>query len=236
VARAKGNRIREMLTAGEVPLGVILTYIRMPAIMEVIGGAGYDFVVIDTQHSPFSLETVSDMCHFAVRAGLVPIVRPPSHSGSEVDRILDQGALGLMYPQVESRAEVEEVRRHISDVHLLVIQVESRAAIEGIGSIIEGEGVDVVEIGRHDLSASYGVPGQTRHPLVLEAVDSVVRECSSRGIAVGGYGRTREDTDDIIRRGVRWLMCQSDMGLIQAGLQSAVETAREVIKDANVRV
>lgn len=221
------NRVTDKLTNGEIPLGVILSWIRMPSIMEVIGAAGYDFVVIDMQHSAFSLETVSDMCRFAALAGLVPIVRPPSHQGWEVDRILDQGARGLMYPQVEARADVDEVRRHLSKDHFLVIQVESRLAVESIGKIVEGGGIDVVEIGRHDLSASYGVSGQTRHSLVLDAIDSVFRACSSRGISVGGYSRNREDTDDLIKRGVSWLMCESDVGLLTTGFKAALESAQQ---------
>lgn len=231
MSRTQVNLVRDKLVSGGTPLGVIVSYIRMPSIMEVVASAGYDFVVIDMQHSAFSLETVSEMCRVARSAGVMPIVRPPSHNLAEVQRILDQGAMGLMYPNVGSREEVDEVRNLLREDHLLVIQIESRAAVQSVEPIIEGGGIDVVEIGRHDLSASYGVPGETRHPRVLEAVDTVIKACRDRNVAVGGYGRSRDDAEDLLRRGVRWMICQSDLTLLNWGFKTSIDVVRAAVRE-----
>lgn len=227
----KGNPAREKLASGGCPLGVLVSYIRTPSVMEIIGSAGYDFVAIDMRHSVFSIETVSDMCRVARSVGLVPIVRPLSHSGEEIQRILEQGAMGLMYSQVTSRSEVDEVRKLLRRDHLLVVQLESGAAVDSVEAIVDGGGIDVVGVGRHDLANSYGVPGEIRDPLVLQAVDTVVKACRNRKIAVGGYGRTREDAEDLIRRGVRWLICESDLSLLTSGLKKSIDDVRGVINE-----
>jgi len=226
----KGNPAREKLASGGCPLGVLVSYIRTPTVMEIIGSAGYDFVAIDMRHSVFSIETVSDMCRVAKGVGLVPIVRPLSHTAADIQRILEQGAMGLMY-SVASRSDVDEIRKVLRKDDLLVVQLESGAAVESVEAIVDGGGIDVVGVGRHDLANSYGVPGEIRHPRVLQAVDAVVKACRKEKVSVGGYGRTREDAEDLIRRGVRWLICESDLSLLTSGLKRSINDAREVVNE-----
>ncbi|MEX0789361.1 MAG: aldolase/citrate lyase family protein, partial [Actinomycetota bacterium] len=79
--------------------------------MRMIQAAGYDFVMIDMQHSSLSNVTVADMCEMARGVGLVPIVRPVSHAPEIGGRVLDMGAAGLMHFDVSSRQQVDEFLR-----------------------------------------------------------------------------------------------------------------------------
>jgi 4-hydroxy-2-oxoheptanedioate aldolase len=131
--------------------------------------------------------------------------------------------------------EGQDVNQLQNDQTMLVIQIESAAAVEGIEEIVKGGGISVVEVGRADLSQSYGVAGQRRHPTVLGAVDKVVSACAKWDVAVGAGCDSRADAEDLIARGVRYLMGPgNDFGLLNRGyrdgrqmLQTLVEAAQQ---------
>jgi 4-hydroxy-2-oxoheptanedioate aldolase len=75
----------------------------------MLATAGFDFIYIDMEHSCLSIETVGDLCFAALAAGLVPIVRPPGKDPHLLARPLDNGAMGLLIPHVDSREEAEAV-------------------------------------------------------------------------------------------------------------------------------
>jgi 2-keto-3-deoxy-L-rhamnonate aldolase RhmA len=201
----------------------------MPSVVELVAATGYDFAILDLQHSSFSLETIGDMCLIGRHVGIDCFVRPPSHDVPAVERILEQGAAGLMYPLVQSRSEVDEVRAVLAPHHALIIQIETREGVANVSSIVEGGGVDAVQIGRTDLSGSLGVPGEVEHPLVREAVDAIVSGCASSNVAVGAYSNTRRDTEDLLGRGLRWMICASDSSLVKAAFTSSIEAARSTL-------
>lgn len=238
-----GNHVKTKLTSGRLALGTIVGFVRNPAVIRMIAQAGYEFVIIDTEHSSFSIDLVSDMCEVARAAGLVPVVRPDLDNPSLARRLLDQGALGLMCPAVESRPQVEtlrrplregpearaafdyrslsgsEARRFFEDNLQLIIQIETRQGVERIDEILNGGGVDVVQIGRTDLSRSFEVLGERRHPLILDAVDRVAAACKKRGIPVGAMCDSEADGEDLVRRGVRWLIFSTDESLLFEGYE-----------------
>jgi len=229
------NRVKAKLAAGGFAFGTGVAMIRTPALMRLIAGAGYDFVFIDMEHSSFSFETINDMCDMARSVGLVPVVRPYSHDPALGNRILDIGAMGLMYFDVESREQVDgfvramhfppagtrqnsrgsafdyqpirgaESYRFVDENTMLVIQLETLEAIENIDNILKGGGVDVVEIGRSDLCIALGVPGQREHPKVLEVVDRAIAGCRRHNVTPGCGSDSLEDAQSMIRRGMRYV-------------------------------
>ncbi|MBU6422887.1 MAG: hypothetical protein KGQ88_02495, partial [Chloroflexi bacterium] len=230
------NRAKEKLASGGYATGTWLQLVRTPSVVRLIAAAGFDMVFIDMEHSSFDWQTVGDMCELARAEGIAPIVRPYDRTGPLVNRVQDLGAMGLVFHDVTSRAEVDELLRIVRyppDGHrgvsaggpavdyrtgdgktlqaavnahtLLAIQVESAAGVDGLDGILRGGGVDLVEIGRADLSTSLGVPLQPRHQRVLDAVDRVVSVAVKHGVAVGVTAASPEDAEDLIRRGVRSL-------------------------------
>jgi 2-keto-3-deoxy-L-rhamnonate aldolase RhmA len=105
----RANQLKQLLSAGQVALGVGVRYFRSWEIAAMMASAGFDFLFIDTEHSAYGLETVSDLCRAAVMAGITPLVRIPEIQYSLLSRPLDLGAMGLVIPHVDTRAQVEEV-------------------------------------------------------------------------------------------------------------------------------
>ena len=101
------NRIRAQLEAGQTVIGTMLVEIRQPGVMTLLANAGFDFVLIDNEHGPFSIETIADLSRAARAAGITPIVRVPELSYAHVVQPLDAGAQGIMLPRVTSVEQVE---------------------------------------------------------------------------------------------------------------------------------
>lgn len=118
-----------------------------------------------------------------------------------------------------------ELQEAINNDMLFIAQVESIRGVENVHDMLAGGGVDVVEIGRGDLSTSLGVPYEIRHPAVLEALDEVVAACNVHGVAVGVNCVSEEDARDMAERGVRCLTYASDRRI----LSSAYATGRAML-------
>jgi 2-keto-3-deoxy-L-rhamnonate aldolase RhmA len=259
----RSNRLKELLDAGKHAVGTWILTVRTPAIVRMIAAADLDFVFIDMQHSSFSWETVGDMCEMARSCGLAPIVRPHQHAQGVVNRIQDIGAMGVMYPDVRERTEVEafvrtmsyppsgsrgstslaaptdylggdgaELRRLVDANTLLAIQIESRDGVEHLDDILRGGGVDLVEVGRGDLSAELGVPQETRHPAVLAALDEVIATSTRHKVAVGANCHTIEDAAELISRGVRCISYASDRHLLIRSYHDAAESLRALLPNS----
>jgi 4-hydroxy-2-oxoheptanedioate aldolase len=104
------NRVKQKLKEGKIVVGPMVSEIRTPGIAVLFAQAGFDFFLIDMEHSPFTMETVSDMVLAGRASGISPIVRPPSRTLSEnLSRPLDAGAEGLLIPQIQTREDVKNV-------------------------------------------------------------------------------------------------------------------------------
>jgi 2-keto-3-deoxy-L-rhamnonate aldolase RhmA len=107
------NRLRQKLAAGRTVIGTMLVEMRQPGIMTLLANAGFDFVLIDNEHGPFSVESIADLSRAARDNGVTPIVRIPELTYAHVAQSLDGGAQGIMLPRVTARAQVEECVRYI---------------------------------------------------------------------------------------------------------------------------
>ena len=98
---------------GKVPVG---TFVKIPAAetLEIIALAGFDFVIIDFEHAPLTLSDLNMMIIVSRGVGLSPVVRVPDHGYGDVQRILDAGASGLLFPHVSNGAECEKVVKQAS--------------------------------------------------------------------------------------------------------------------------
>jgi 4-hydroxy-2-oxoheptanedioate aldolase len=223
-----------------------------PGVIEAIGHAGFDFVILDMEHGPASVETIQHLVLAAEVAGIVPIVRVPAGNYEMISRVLDVGAAGVQVPQIATAQDVElavqaakfsplgergvcrfvraaryssmEVNAYFRQANeaLLVIQLEGEAALRNLEAILDTGGPDVVFIGPYDLSQSLGVPGQVEHPLVFEKADQIVDACLKRGIVVGNFTETPEQTAIWTKRGLRYMSFSVDMGIVY-------ETCRDLV-------
>jgi 2-keto-3-deoxy-L-rhamnonate aldolase RhmA len=101
--------LRDRIDAGQLVLCLALAQARTADIPMIAAASGFDAVYVDLEHTATSFETVSLLCSGAVAAGITPLVRVPSHEPHHLTRSLDVGAMGVIVPHVESRAEAEAI-------------------------------------------------------------------------------------------------------------------------------
>ena len=109
------NKMKAKLSAGEPALGLSVM-IPSPQMVEMAGGAGFDWVLIDCEHGTITLETVELMVMAAEASGVTPIVRPRSKEAQDILQVMDRGAAGVQVPHVMNRADavaaVQAVKFH----------------------------------------------------------------------------------------------------------------------------
>lgn len=251
------NSVKRALNDGRVQIGTWVNTLRTPQIARILATSGFDFMYIDMEHSCLSIETVGDLCYAALEAGLVPIVRPPAKDPHLLSRPLDNGAMGLLIPHVDTREEAEaavkaikyppigERGMNIVNVHtgwgkvrgdeyvktmneetLLIVQIESDRAIQGIDDILSVEGVDGAVIGRGDLAADLGVHGQTDHPEVKKRVEMLIAACQRHGKIPGLLVQDVASAKEWVARGIRLVPYSNEVGILVGAATRAVGEIR----------
>ena len=100
------NRLRARLAEDRIVVGTMIVELRQPSIMTMLADAGLEFVLIDSEHGPFSIETIADLCRAARVVGITPIVRIPELTYAHVTQPLDAGAQGIMLPRVTGPGQI----------------------------------------------------------------------------------------------------------------------------------
>lgn len=200
-------RNREKLFAGWI------SYAH-PSITETFARAGFDFMFIDMEHSTISIEQGQRIIAASQFEGVPCIPRPVSHSNDYLKPLLESGADGLLIQMVETadqvRALIKDVKyppmgkrtygvnraqaygfdfdeyiNNWNKTSTFMLQVESITGVKNIEELLAFDEVDGVMIGPLDISGSLGVPGQTTHPLVIEASKKVIAACERHGKSCG---------------------------------------------------
>jgi 2-dehydro-3-deoxyglucarate aldolase/4-hydroxy-2-oxoheptanedioate aldolase len=120
---------------------------------------------------------------------------------------------------------------HLNKDTIVITQIESGLAVDSIDDLLSVEGVDVALIGPNDLSISLGVPGEHMHPTMIEAIQKVVDACAKRGIASGIHVRDMSVLQFWMERGMKFITCDTDVGLLISAAMQAVTTLRDSVKE-----
>lgn len=185
-----------------------------PSITETFARAGFDFIAIDMEHSTISLEQAQRIIAASQSEGVPCLPRPVSHSNDWLKPLLESGADGLLVQMVNTPEEIEAIIGNLkyppvgrrsygvnraqfygfdfdsyiqnwNETSTFIIQVESIQAVDNIDNLLAFDEVDGVMIGPYDISGSLGVPGQTSHPLVIEASRKVIAACERTSKSCG---------------------------------------------------
>ncbi|WP_250461912.1 HpcH/HpaI aldolase family protein [Microbulbifer litoralis] len=222
-------------------------------LVEFIAHAGFDYVVLDTEHS---LVNPADLDHMIVAArasGIAALVRVPIERGDLVAPLLDAGAEGIVFPRICSEEEavyaatlchyppsgkrglsvhrhigyhsdrLQERNRRADEGVLVAAMIEDRAGLESCKAIAGVSGIDILMEGAADLSASLGVPWQTRHPTVIEGLERIAAAAAAAGIAFCAIPREGEDYWKWLDRGVSLFLLGTDRGVIRKSLAAHLE-------------
>jgi 4-hydroxy-2-oxoheptanedioate aldolase len=245
----KKNLLKEKLERGDVTAGVV---IGEPGtqVIEILGLLDFDWLFIDCEHSPMSLESVAQIVITAERREITPVVRVPQNVPEIILRYLDVGVMGVIIPEVSSREEAERsvhavkyppdgdrglagvraadygLRGSLGDYTkmanletIVLADLESPDGVEHAEEILGVRGIDGAIMGANDLSKSLGVPGQTNHPLVLEAADKILTAGKRTGKPIGAIVRGGETPKQYIEKGYRMLVTSVNGLLITAAKQ-----------------
>lgn len=108
----------------------------------------------------------------------------------------------------------QQIIAHVNANTMVVLQIETRKALEGCEELLSVPGIDAVMIGPADLSISLGVPGEFQHPRMVEAMEAVRDSCNRRGIAPGTQTRSPAQAAFWKERGMRFLGCSNDTSML----------------------
>jgi 4-hydroxy-2-oxoheptanedioate aldolase len=213
-------------------------------VTEICAGSGLDWILIDMEHAPNTLESVLVQLQTVAAYPIVPVVRVPANDPVIIKRVLDIGAQNILVPMVsdaeEARAAVRAVHypprgirgvgsalarsgrwsrvegymQNASDAVTLIVQIESAEAAANAEEIMAVEGIDAVYVGPADLGATMGLIGQTKHPDVAAAVSRVIAAAKSAGLPVGINAFDRDVANAYIAEGVDFITVAADVTLL----------------------
>lgn len=217
---------------------------------EICAGAGFDWLLIDCEHAPYSVRGVQNQLQAIAPYEVPAIVRPTEGSTAELKRLLDVGAQTFLVPMVNTaehaRQLVKAVRyppegvrglgtsmaraahwngieNYLLDANreiCLIVQVETVEALENLPDIAAVEGVDGVFIGPSDLSASMGYIGQPAHPEVKRAVLDGFKTIADAGKAVGILAVTKVLAKDYAEHGADFIGVGVDASLLAGAVRN----------------
>ncbi len=251
------NPFKQLLAGAAGPTPPAGTWIMSasPLVAEAIGCAGFDWGVVDMEHTPLDLMEVIHLLQALAGTRLVPVVRVPWNDTVTIKRVLDAGAETLLVPFVqdaaEARAAVAATRYaprgvrgmagmsrgsrfgtapdYLHNAHErmgVIVQLETREAIGRIDEIAAVEGVDALFVGPADLSATMGHVGQLTHPEVIELTTQAVRRAHALGKPIGTVGGTPEVVSRYREIGFDFVAIASDLGLLMRAAEAALRAVR----------
>lgn len=255
------NSARERLARGELSLGFGIRTAKSVEIAKAMKTAGFDWLFLDLEHSAMSIETASQIALAGLGVGIAPIVRVPKGEYSLATRLLDNGALGIVVPHVDTAAEareiadrlryppqghrgvfssmphydyravkVDEMTSTLNAANLIIVMLETPAAIDNAEAIAAVDGIDVLLIGTNDLAIEMGIPGDLAHDKIADAYRRTVAACRRHGKWPGMGGVYDEP---LMRRyveiGCRFLMAGADLAFMMGAGAKRTEFLRGLL-------
>lgn len=249
------NRFRQSLLAGERLIGCWLS-LGSPISTEVLGVAGFDWLLLDAEHAPNDVLTLIPQLMALKDSVSAPVVRPPWNDAVLIKRLLDAGCHNFLIPMVETaeqaRAAVAATRyppqgvrgvsvsqrsnrygtepdyfKVVNDNIAVVVQIESRAGVAAAAEIAAIDGIDGLFIGPSDLAAGYGHIGNAAHAEVQQAMAQVHAAAKAAGKATGILAPVEADARRYLAMGISLVAVGSDLGVLRMSTQALRDKYRE---------
>ncbi len=241
------NRFRQDLVAGKKLIGCWCS-LGSPITTEVMGVAGFDWLLLDGEHAPNDVLSFIPQLMALKDSASAPVVRPQWNDMVVIKRLLDAGFYNFLIPFVESADDarravaatryppqgvrgvsvshrsnrygtVPEYFQAINDNISVIVQIESRKAVAAIDEICAVEGVDCVFIGPSDLAAGYGYLGNPLHPEVQEAMQKIIASAKAHGKPAGILAPVEADARRYLEMGLTFVAVGSDLGAFRNATQ-----------------
>ena len=239
------NPVKTKLQRGESVIGIVISVNNVEVAAQA-ANLGFDFLWLEMEHSPLSLETVRNVVLATRGLPVVPIARPPVNELWAAKRLLDSGVLGIIFPFTRtpalarqtaaackyppaglrgSGAELAEFRwpapqgyYDFADQNVLVVAVvEDTSALQNIDEIAATPGIDVLFIGTSDLSFSLGLRGRQNEPALKKAVQRIAAAAKRHGKVLGRPALTPQDVKQYQKEGFQFFMTGTELNFMSLG-------------------
>jgi len=234
-----------------------------PVIAELMAHAGYDFLVVDIEHSIASTHDLHALLQATAATPTATVVRMASHDKTQIKFALDQGAMSLYFPMVNTVEEAVALARacryppfgdrgfarmhrgsryntlgdyfeRVNQEVCVIAQLETPQAMSAAMQIGSTPGIDGLFVGPGDLSVALGHGGDVTHRQVRELMEEVGSYCRRAGIPLGTVMPTPELVAWAYNAGYNFVSHASDLGLLMNAAKTGVQRIRELASDAKM--
>jgi 4-hydroxy-2-oxoheptanedioate aldolase len=248
------NTFKRALRAGKPQIGLWSTLSSNYSV-EVIAGAGYDWILLDTEHSPNELENLLTQLQAAAPYPTHAVVRVPWNDMVTIKRVLDIGAQSILIPYVSTPEEakaavsytryppqgvrgvagstrasrfgrVKDYAKRAHEELCVLVQVENQQGLDNIEAIAAVDGVDGVFIGPADLHASLGYMGEITNPKVMPVIDEAIKRIRKAGKAPGILTPNEEHAKRQLGVGALFVAVGNDIGILARGAEALLARFR----------
>lgn len=249
------NPFTHAIRKGEKQIGLWMTSASTSA-SEVISSAGYDWVVIDMEHAPNNMMSVQHHLQIFAASPTTALARPDWNDAVEIKRLLDLGADGLVIPMIQTVEEAEKavaatrypprgirgvsgVTRankygrvtdyftRIEEETTVILQLETRAAIERAEEIAAVDGVSGIFFGPADISADMGLLGQAMAPEVWELIWSAAEKLIAKGVPVGTLVLDAKFAAKLLKDGFTFVACGVDTAMLACAADNLLADVKD---------
>ena len=242
------NPFKRALKAGSAQIG-LWSSLSSAYSVEIIAGAGFDWILLDMEHSPNDLENLLSQLQAAAPYPSHAAVRVPWNDMVTIKRVLDAGAQTLLVPYVQNATEakqavantryppagvrgvagttratrfgrVKDYARRAHEEICVLVQLETQSALAEIEKVAAIDGVDGIFIGPADLHASMGYTGETANPAVMPVIEDAIRRVRKAGKAPGYLSPVEADAKRMLAAGALFVAVGADVGLLARGAEA----------------
>jgi 4-hydroxy-2-oxoheptanedioate aldolase len=248
----------EVLNEDRVLVGTFVQ-VAHPVLVEYAGKLGFDFLVVDCEHSAMNLESVQSMLQALGATPAYGVVRIPSIASQNIAVYLDMGADAILVPQLRTLGDLaliesaalyppagkrgigpgravgygaglgERARNPNKDT-VVILQIETKEAIEHLEDILESDLFPMVFIGPGDLSMNLGVFGEFSSPVLLREITRIVRIAKKKRKKLGIFSLSAEGAAVWLKEGVDMVVINSDLGLMGEAMKNSLESVGRILK------
>ena len=228
---------------------------------EIIADAGFDWILLDTEHSPVEISEIYGLLQSVARGTAVPVVRIAWNDTILFKRALDIGVQSILVPFVQNAEEAKaavaasryppkgirgvagstratrygRIKEYIHEIEnqlCIIVQIETSSALENLEDIASVEGIDAVFIGPSDLAASMGNIGNPEHPDVQANIRSALMRLNSIEIPCGILATNKEIAERYLNMGFAFVAGGVDTALLAKATDDLAISMRKVLSDS----
>jgi 2-keto-3-deoxy-L-rhamnonate aldolase RhmA len=221
------KNLAKKLKSNILTIGAWIT-INHPSIAEIFSNAGFDWVVVDLEHSVITLSEAENLIRVIELSGATPLVRLTSNDPDQIKRVMDAGSHGVIVPMVKTLLDVQKAvnsvkyppigtrgvglaraqrwgnafnkyLKWLEEDSIIIVQIEHIAAVDNLDEIFSANGVSGYIIGPYDLSSSMNIPGDFKHSEFIKVIEKIKNKAKEHSIC-GGIHVVEPNKEELHKR------------------------------------